>query len=453
MKILKINSQSIDNSGTRLDASYHLSDGIYSRATIYKSPFPIKLISEITSRMFYGGRDKRTYVKNQEKGLAFMGSSDMLKSDLNALKFISEKFTPNISNYKIEKDWVLISRSGTVGNTAYANEDFENKCASEHIIRVVANSNFLSGYLYAYLSSSYGYNQLIQGTFGNVIQHIEPHHIENIPIPILPEEIQQKIHNLILEVSNLRVQGNKLLLAAISLFDTKINKSKATLGFQHGKISYKKINKFHKRLDSQFQLVWNQIEEEKSADLKYIKLSLLASKIFVGGRGKRNYVENGIPFLSSSDMMLFNPKRNSKKIGVNTKGLEEMKVDKNDILISRSGTVGNTVIVGDDLKDTAISEHALRLVIDSQKISPHYVFAYLKTKSGKRSMEASAFGSVIITLNEDLIGNIKIPILEENFQEKITSIVKDYILHFDRATLLENEAIDLIEKEIDQWQQ
>lgn len=437
MKVGIIKNSWIKNLDYRLDASCQLNESRSVTVLLDKIPVKKLQLNEVATKIYNGPRFKRYYVKDDERGIPFMGSSDMLKSNLRNLKYISKRYSKNIDDLIIKKDWILVSCSGTIGNTAFTNQNFENVTASQHIMRVIPDrEKIMPGFLYAFLTSKYGYILLTQGTYGAVIQHIEPHHIENIPIPIMPDEFQKKIHNLILEVSALRVKANELIKDALELFENEINKSKATLGFQHGKISYKNINKFHKRLDSQFQLVWNQLEEEKSADLKYIKLSVLASKIFVGGRGKRNYVENGIPFLSSSDIMLFNPKRNCKKVGVNTIGLKEMKVAKNDILISRSGTVGNSVIVGDELKETAISEHALRLIIDPIKISPYYVFAYLNTSAGKKSMEASSFGSVIITLNEDLIGNIELPILDENVQKIIIDNVKGYVSHLDRATSL-----------------
>jgi hypothetical protein len=60
-----------------------------------------------------------------------------------------------------------------------------------------------------------------------------------VPIPILPEETQQKIHSLIANASQLRVEANKLLKEAMEIFEnydvdgfTKIFKKKvSTLGF------------------------------------------------------------------------------------------------------------------------------------------------------------------------------------------------------------------------------
>ena len=381
-----------------------------------------------------------------------MGSSDMLKTDIKELKLISKELTKNINDLYIKKDWILVSCSGTIGNTVYTNEDYHDKTASQHVMRIIPNGKLPSGYLYAYLSSKFGYALLTQGTYGAVIQHIEPHHINELLIPILPESKQEQIHNLILEVAKLRVEANTLLEEAVTYFEGLIGSTKVKLGFQTGKINSKSLKEFHKRLDGQFQLLWKDLKKEQKGGIHYNDMRSYAKSIFVGGRGKRLYTEKGVPFLSSSDMMLFNPKRDCKKVSKNTPGLQTMMVSKYDILISRSGTVGNTILVGDDLADTAISEHALRLVIDSKKISPKYVFCFLKTKYGMKCMEASSFGSVIITLNEDLIGNIDLPVLDDNHQKIINDKVELYLQKMDEATLKENQAINLIENEIESWQ-
>ena len=452
MKILKIKNSWFKDSDLRLDAKCHLSEGRVAKVKVLKSPYKIEPLSNVTQSIYNGSRFKRYYVEDHEKGIPFMGSSDMLKSDQQDLKLISKKHSKNVDKLLLNKDWILVSCSGTIGNTVYTNKDFEGKTASQHIMRVIPNDSIKSGFLYAYLSSIYGYNLLTQGTYGAVIQHIEPHHIEKLPVPLFPEEKQQQIHQLIVDASDLRVEANRLLNEAVQIFEHELNYGRITNKAQYGKISSKDLLGFHKRLDGQYQLIWKKIKKEYSRKIQFEKIENFASSIFVGGRGKRNYVENGIPFLSSSDMMLYNPIRLSKKISSSTNGIEQMKVSKKDILISRSGTVGNTVIVGDELNNIVISEHALRLKIDSDKISPNYVFAFLKTNMGLKAMEASAFGSVIITLNEDLIGHIDLPILSNELQGVISEKIEEFISFSDKSTIKENQAITLIEKEIDLWQ-
>lgn len=132
--------------------------------------------------------------------------------------------------------------------------------------------------------------------------------------------------------------------------------------------------------------------------------------------------------------------------------MTELLVSEKDILISRSGTVGNTVIVGTDLTGVAVSEHALRLVINKDVIEPEYVFCYLNTKQGKNILEATAYGSVIITLNEDYIGNINLPLIDDKVRSKIVLSINQYLTKMDKATNNENQAISLVENEIALWQ-
>ena len=453
MKTVTVKNTWLSDSDLRLDASFHLSDGPVTKILLKRSPYSTTTLSIESESIYTGNIFKRVYVDNNISGFPFLTPSDMMKVNIDGNKFVSRKHTKNREKLTIKKDWILVSCSGTLGNTVYTNEDFHNRVATHDLIRIIPNDkNVKRGFLYSYLSSRFGYGLLTQASYGGVVKHIEPHHIQDLPIPILPNDKQEKIHNLILDSAHFREQATVLLNKAIECFEERIGESKIHLGYQHGSISSKALNNFHKRLDSQYQLIWEGLKNEEEKKFKYSKIFNYAQSIFVGGRGKRNYVENGISFLSSSDMMLFNPRRGCKKVSKNNPGLKSMIVNEKDILISRSGTVGNTVLVGKHLAETAISEHALRLVIDSSKINPNYVFCFLKTKYGMRTMEASSFGSVIITLNEDLIGNIKLPILDNESQSKINQYIETYLDNLDKATEYENKAIDTVEKEIESWQ-
>ncbi|ATA69191.1 hypothetical protein CAPN006_17880 [Capnocytophaga canimorsus] len=455
MQVAKINSSSITTNSFMLKPNFHMNFGKRRIERAIKQGLEFKPLGEVVNKVFTGGIFKRVFVDDAEYGLPYISAQHMMNSNpLDVAKIISKKYTPRQDDMSLKENQILVSCAGTVGNIKLITKDLEGVIGSQDIIRIDSDNNkLLYGYLYAFLSSKTAYAYIQSFIYGSVVPRIEPNTLRKLPIPILPEEFQQRVHNLIVDSAQLRVEANKLLKEAVEVFESEIGESNVNHSFQVGKVSSSKIYGFQKRFDSQYQLGWNALEDEMKQQLQYRKLSSIASKIFVGGRGKRNYVENGVPFLSSSDMMLFNPKRTSKKISASTQGLEQMKVGLHDILISRSGTVGNTVIVGKDLEGTVISEHALRLVVNEKEISPLYVFAFLKTKFGLKTMESSSFGSVIITLNEDLIGNINLPILDKTTQELIVDKVSRYIEKYDTATELENQAIDLIEKEIDQWQQ
>lgn len=109
------------------------------------------------------------------------------------------------------------------------------------------------------------------------------------------------------------MEANKLLKEAVEIFEKEIGESKVTHSYQVGKVSSNKIYGFHKRFDSQYQLGWKALDKEKKNNLKYTNLAQVATNNFCWWKRKKKLCGNGIPFLSSSDMMLFNPKRNSKK--------------------------------------------------------------------------------------------------------------------------------------------
>ena len=94
----------------------------------------------------------------------------------------------------------------------------------------------------------------------------------------------------------------------------------------------------------------------------------------------------------------------------------------------------------------------MRLVIDEEKIAPEYVFAYFCTKQGKDSLAILPYGSVIVTLGEEFLGDVDLPLLPIETQDRITALVKEYSKMTDMAIEKENKAITMVEEEIEKWQ-
>lgn len=450
MKVSRVNTGEIQSTNIRIDASYHLSEGQEIKRVINSSPHEVLSIKDVCSDIFIGNRARRVYVSKKERGIPFLSSSDILLADLDNVKIASRKYTPNVEQMLLKKGWTLITRSGTIGNCAFANAKHAQKLASEDVIRCVPNHILKQGVLYAYLASKYGHSLLTQGTFGGVIQHIEPDFVGSLPIPCFADELQEKVDSLIQESAEKREFAADILKEAITQLETEIGKSQYDASYRTCLIPSKQISSCFKRFDAQYQIGKNELSKDIYG-AETIKIGKLAKSIYVGNRGKRYYVKNGLPFLSSSDMMLFNPLKYSTPISLKTPNIQGLLVHKDDILISRSGTIGNTVIVGDVLDSMAVSEHALRLVIDGSKISPQYVFCYLNTQHGKRILESLSYGSVIITLGEEFVADIDLPIISQDKTKRISDQVKKYQELIDKATYLENSAVDIVESEIEKW--
>jgi len=168
-----------------------------------------KDLSDLTSRIFYLNRFKRTFVSD-EFGIPYLAGKDIIKIRPNDVSYLSKSETDNLEDYKLEKEWILLTCSGTIGRTCYIWKNYENWVGTHDLIRVVSNKTFDSGYLYAFLSSEYGYHQITRYKHGAVIDHITPEQIEDILIPV-PEENQIKeIGDLVRQAYDLRAEAIRL---------------------------------------------------------------------------------------------------------------------------------------------------------------------------------------------------------------------------------------------------
>ena len=430
----------------RFDGKFHLSEGLEVRKIIAKCPYGTDIIENVTTNIYCPGIFSRNYTKT---GTPFLGGGDILKANYDSGKYLREKTTPNHKTLAVKRGSTLVTCGGTIGCAAFVNSSLSKCWASQHVMRVEPKG-IKEGLLYSYLASKHGYLLLTTNTYGSVIPTLNSENIASLPIPNFPQEFQANVDNLIQESAQLREEATDTLYEAISLVENEIGSSRINLGYNYGSVSSSCLTSQFQRFDSQYQLGMKQLSKIKR-NLKTSKLGSFATDIFVGNRGKRIYVKKGIPFISSSDMMLANPLRDCKQISKNTPGLSQMIVNKGDILISRSGTVGNTIIVGDYLSGTAVSEHAMKLVIDKSKIAPEYVYAYLLTGQGQDSLKTLPYGSVIVTLGEMFLADLDLPLIDGAIYEEVVKLIKNYITKSDESVRMENEAIAMVEQEIEKW--
>ncbi|WP_395737069.1 N-6 DNA methylase [Prosthecobacter sp.] len=82
---------------------------------------------------------------------------------------------------------LLITRSGTIGRVAYVTNRLVGAVVSDDMIRVRIKDEGMRFYVYAYLQSTAGYNQMLKNEYGSVQQHLEAKHIASIIVPVPPK--------------------------------------------------------------------------------------------------------------------------------------------------------------------------------------------------------------------------------------------------------------------------
>lgn len=440
----------------RFDASYHLSEGEEVKRLINASPYRLLKVSDASKDIFIGNRAKRVYVKKRSHGTPFLSSSDILQADLENVKIASNKYTPNIEQMKLQKGWTLISRSGTIGNCAFANAKHAQKLASEHVIRLVPNNILREGVVYAYLASKYGHSLLTQGTFGAVIQHIEPDFVGSLPIPDFPKAFQKEIDDLIQESARLREKATEVLDKAKDILSKYINVSFDKEHFKTSVVSSKDIwNSLQHRLDPPAIMndgVYSM--QDITSKMNHTTIVNIDGKVYRPGIFKRNYVSNGIPYIKGSEIFLTNPFRRCEQLSRTlTPFIDEMSMKEGQILITCAGSVGDIKLITKEYEDKKSigSQDIIRLESNDELYTKEYLFVYLQQPFVYDYIQSMKYGSVIERIEPFHVESI--PVIEptKELSEEITSIIRNYMDCTYRAFNCDEKAIAMVEQEIEKW--
>jgi type I restriction enzyme, S subunit len=396
-------------------------------------------------------RFKRIYVR-PEQGVPFLSSSEIISMRPRADRFISRTLTPKLTDLIIKKWDVMISCSGTVGNVGLAGDTFADKALSQDAIRVRTSHAETAGYIAAFLRSHYGRPQLREATYGSVIGHIEPHHLQRILVPDLPPIRRIAIGELMCQATELRDKANTLLDEADRLLCESLRLSPLDKSFHEGsRISKIRVSDLTDRFDSSFHDPLVRIVVTILNGLTMPVTTMGDKRVTRIIRGvtkfrKRVYVERGgIPLLNSKQVFQIDPvdiKHLAK--GAHTKDLPEIQLRENMILVSSSGTIGRAQIVPKYMSTWAANEH-LHRVVPADEMHPGYLYAWLASDYGKCLIQRYSYGSVISEIDSDMLRSAPVPLADETIRNVIGELVLKANILRDEAWRREQDAIQQIE--------
>ena len=313
---------------------------------------------------------------------------------------------------------------------AYVRPDMAGMACTEHVMRVVPNRTKIPpGYLYAYLSSKFGVPLVVSGTYGAIIQHIEPHHIADLPVPRLGDAIEAEVHELVEEAAKLRTEASALLYSAIQKLEDTAGLPHLPRNYIHSEpdTSVASSRLLVSRLDGLFHSSYHKSALDPLMQLpESLRTTVgeMAKSIVEPTRFKRVQVDNaehGIPFFGTASIMWVEPEP-AYYIPKKMAGINEYVVTGKTVLIPRSGQlsgiIGHPVLPYGPMIGGAVSEHGIRVMADSEIIAG-YLFIALVSEYGRRQLKPRAFGSSIPTLDVNMIRQVIIPKLVGQYIEEI----------------------------------
>ena len=177
----------------RLEAHFHNPVARAALGHIRKCPSQKNTLAGVTHRVFFCNRFTRTFV-NEAHGMPYLAGKDIVQIRPRVEHFLSTSLTEELNDYKLRKGWILITCSGTLGRTSFVWKNFEKYVGTHDLIRVIPEESQVDpGYLYAFLSSNYGYEQILRFRHGSVIDHVTPDQVRKVIVPLPPKPVQEKI--------------------------------------------------------------------------------------------------------------------------------------------------------------------------------------------------------------------------------------------------------------------
>jgi len=209
----------------RLDGSYHIPIVQLVEQEIKRNAKEISTIGQLSKNVILAGVFKRTYV-DRENGVPFLGGRDITQLNPQVEKFLSKSVHAARIKKELEvfENYVLISDRGTIGKVQIVPKHWNGWAVSQNIIKVIANSNDIAGYLFCFFNSDYGQILIKRETYGSVVDMIDDKNVSGIHVPILKNEKKQKeINDLVLQANELRYQAHLKEQEAIKKMENIIN--------------------------------------------------------------------------------------------------------------------------------------------------------------------------------------------------------------------------------------
>jgi type I restriction enzyme S subunit len=449
----------LEEGGRRLDCNPYMSGALEARDALTRLDAKKEKLRDLTERIFHAGREGRVWVNDRKHGVPFLGSSDILSADLVALPLISKKLVERNPLFTLGDHWTLISRSGTVGRMAYVRPDMAGMACSEHVLRVVPKTSRIpSGYLFAFLSSSYGVPLVVSGTYGAIIQHIEPEHIADLPVPRFDPAFEASVHEKVNEAASLLskyqshvTEATDDFFSAVGLKDITAAEWHSTgsdLGFDIASpnvTSLRALN-FNPRLMQLRQ----RIERGPHMSLNDICLPGTLSR---GGRFKRVDAAPGHAYQMIGQKELFWLKPEGRWIAKSAMDSESLGVP-GAVMIAAQGTLGESEMycraefIWGPWSEMAFSEHILRVIADETVMPRGCLYAFMRSETAFRMLRSISNGSKLQDHHYRMRGEMPVPYPEPDIQQAIhTKVVAAYEARH-RAVVLLNEATRLVECQI-----
>ncbi|WP_331448504.1 methylation-associated defense system restriction endonuclease subunit S MAD5 [Streptomyces prasinus] len=458
----------MDRQGLRLDAKPYLSGAFATQRLLERLPVEKVPLKEVTAGhaggIFNGPKFRRVYLSDPQHSVPFIGSKDMLVADLGGVPRLrkSDAESRQLHYLKLESGMTLIACSGfNAGRRAYARPDMNGAWSSQHVIKVAPDqSKIQPGYLYAFLASRFGEVLVKEGVYGSAIKHIEPRHIENLPVPRFGAAVESEIHELVQHAAELRAEFQAGLEAATrdlfrtagieELLDLRWHEQGRDLGFAQRGVTATSLRALN--FQPRAQRILERLRERECVSLGEV---CEGGQLSRGVRFQRVDSEPGDTYgyrlVGQRQAFWLRPEGRwiSKAFTP-----DEVLADNETILVAARGTLGENEVYGRSTLVTgewarlAYSEDFLRIRSGASEFPGAYLYALLRSEALFRLLRACSTGGKQQDIHLELCQAIPVPVLTLSDRDRIAATVRAAYIKRDEADRKEGLGLAKLEEAV-----
>ncbi|MBX3660987.1 MAG: hypothetical protein KF804_00920 [Burkholderiales bacterium] len=457
MRVKTVPISWVDRWGARLDCGPFLSGAIEAKIRLEqlrRRALPLRELVEEPYGIYKGKLLRRLFVNDSKYGVPFLTSSGMLRADLSHAPKLSRRIAADDEGCLVTQGMTMISAAGTIGRTVYGRSDMEGMFASSDIIKIrPRKASIPSGYLFAFLSSRFGLGLVTAGTYGSIIQHLDPVHISDLPIPRFAESIEHGVHELIERAATLRSSASAKLEKVSARFDETFGA--ANMERASPLVSIVPSSQIGARMDAQFHDPIVKSIQGRIKEGRHVTIGDWCTRVYLPGIFKRIHIDSGdhgAPYFTGASLFWLEPL---------PKGILSRRTTLFDQVLLRQGTVlvqafgqeggltGRPVWVGKHLDGVTTTHMLVRLETTSKERSA-FLFGFLQSEVAYRQISSLTYGGSIPHFDEKNMAQVILPLFSDKEMTEVSTSVIQAVEARDQALDLEKKARATVEMAIEE---
>jgi type I restriction enzyme, S subunit len=413
-----------------------------------------KTLGELVLNIQYGYTTSAT---EQPTGIKFLRITDLQENsvDWQTVPFCN---CSEIDKYKLSKGDIVVARTGaTTGKSFLLKEIAETTVFASYLIRLHTSILCPPEYLALFMQSADYWKQITNVSKGTAQPGANASILSKLIIPIAPLNEQKRIVAKIEELND-RTQRAKEALETIPQLCDRFRQSVLAAAFRGDLTAdWREQNPDVEPASVLLERTLQEKQDRTKNKLKHNELNLLieseleelpkgwhwttfeqvSERVTVGhvGSMKDEYISEGIPFLRSQNVR----ENRFEPIGLQyiSKGFHE-KLSKSslqpgDLVVVRSGSVGITCVIPDNLKEANCSD---LVIVKQPKAINSYYGSYYMNSVARSHVNEKQVGVALIHFNTKSMAQLPIPIAPYKEQEEIIGRVQKL---FNSADLIEQQ--------------